>query len=219
MIGEYNLDKDGNLKVENLPIGIYEVEEIETLSGLVLDSTKYEVKFEQKDEIQKVYEQTLNIDNITTLVSISKTDITGEKEIVGAKLKVVDEMNNVIDTWTSTESEHKIEGLIAGKEYTLIEEFAPEGKVIATVIKFTVENIKDGQRVQMIDKVVEISKVDLTTGEELEGAELQIVDEQGNIIEEWTSTKEPHIVSGLEENKKYTLIEKISPYGFEIAEK
>lgn len=219
VIGEYNLDKDGNLKVENLPIGIYEVEEIETLSGLVLDSTKYEVKFEQKDEIQKVYEQTLNIDNITTLVSISKTDVTGEKEIVGAKLKVVDEMNNVIDTWTSTESEHKIEGLIAGKEYTLIEEFAPEGKVIATAIKFTVENIKDGQRVQMIDKVVEISKVDLTTGEELEGAELQIVDEQGNIIEEWTSTKEPHIVSGLEENKKYTLIEKISPYGFEIAEK
>ena len=59
----------------------------------------------------------------------------------------------------------------------------------------------------------------LVTGEEIEGAELQVVDEEGNIVDEWTSTKEPHKVPGLEEGKKYTLIEKTAPYGYELTEK
>ena len=71
----------------------------------------------------------------------------------------------------------------------------------------------------MIDKLVEIVKTDLVTGEEIEGAELQVIDEEGNIIDEWTSTKEPHKVPGLEEGKKYTLIEKTAPYGYELTEK
>ena len=70
----------------------------------------------------------------------------------------------------------------------------------------------------MVDKLVEIIKTDLVTGEEIEGAELQVVDENDTIIDEWISTKEPHKVSGLEENKTYRLIEKTCPYGYEIAE-
>ena len=54
----------------------------------------------------------------------------------------------------------------------------------------------------MIDKLVEIVKTDLVTGEEIEGAELQVIDAEGNIVDEWTSTKEPHKVPGLKKNKK-----------------
>ena len=43
---------------------------------------------------------------------------------------------------------------------------------------------------------------DAATREEIEGAELKVIDEDGNVIDEWTSTKEPHKVVGLEENKK-----------------
>ena len=70
----------------------------------------------------------------------------------------------------------------------------------------------------MIDKVVEVIKTDFITGQEIEGAELQVVDEDGNIIDEWVSTKEPHKSKGLEENKKYKLIEKTAPYGYELTE-
>ena len=70
----------------------------------------------------------------------------------------------------------------------------------------------------MIDKVVAISKVDLTTSEELEGAELEITDKDGNIVDKWTSTKEKHIVNNLIENETYTLTEKTAPYGYEITE-
>ena len=300
-IKTYNLDKKGNLKIEELPIGKYELQEIKTLDGLVLNDTKYEFKFEKKDDTTKVYTQTREVINDTTLTEISKQDITGDKELEGAKLTVL-EGDKVIDTWTSTDKTHKIEGLKVGTEYTLREEIAPDGYVRATDIQFKVENTKENQKVKMIDKIVtmtkedvggkeiegakiqvtkdgkvidewvsekeahkvkglkegeiyklheevcvneyvkatdvefkvttdketqkivmidkivEIVKTDLVTGEELEGAKLKVVDENNEVIDEWVSTKEPHKVTGLEENKTYKLIEVTTPYGYEIAE-
>lgn len=302
-IKKYNLSKDGKLTIANLSMGIYEIEETKTLNGLVLNKTKYEVKFEQKDLTTKVYETKLDISNDTTLVDFSKADITGDKELIGAKLTVLNNENNIIDNWTSTEKTHKIEGLTIGKEYTLKEEIAPDGYVVATSIKFTIKDTNEIQKVNMIDKIVEMSKVDIAgkeiegatiqvldkdnkvvdewvsgkeahkiknlvegetytlheeivsdsyvkatdiefsvttdketqklemidkilevsktdfvTGVELEGAKLQVTDEEGNIIDEWVSSKEPHKVVGLEEGKKYVLTEITCPYGFEIAE-
>ena len=217
-IKTFNLSKDGKLTISDLPMGSYEIEETKTLDGLVLNTTKYEVKFEQKDTITKIYEQKLYVENDTTLVEFSKTDITGDKELPGAKLTVLDSDGNIIDTWTSSEETHKIEGLTVGKEYTLKEEIAPNNYAIATEIKFKVEDTSEIQKVTMIDKLVEVTKTDLTTGEELEGAELEVTDEEGNVIDKWTSTKEPHQVKGLEEGKTYILKETIAPYGYEITE-
>lgn len=304
-VGTYNLDKDGNLTVENLPMGSYELEEIETLKGLALDKTKHEIVFKQEDTTTKVYTITKEIENKTTVFEFSKTDITGEKELEGATLTVLDENNEVvIDRWVSGEKTHKIEGLEVGKVYTLVEEItpdgfvkasnirfkvedtgeiqkvtmidkvvtmkksdiggnevegaklqvidrdteevvdswtsskeehvikgleegrtyilheevAPEGYVIATDLEFTVTEDKETQRLDLIDKVVEVKKTDYATGEEIEGAELTVTDEDGNVIDKWISTKEPHKVTGLEEGKKYTLTEVTCPYGYEQAE-
>ena len=96
-------------------MGKYEIQEIETLPGLVLDNTKYEVNFKKTDDITKVYTIDKKIKNDATCVEISKTDITGDKELKGAKLSVIDENNKVIDTWTSTDKTHKIEGLLVEK--------------------------------------------------------------------------------------------------------
>ena len=189
-------------------MGIYEIEETKTLDGLVLNTTKYEVKFEQKDTITKIYEQKLDVENDTTLVEFSKTDITGDKELPGAKLTVLDSDGNIIDTWTSTEKNHKIEGLTVGKEYTLKEEIAPDGYVIATEIKFKVEDTSEIQKVTMKDKIVEVSKKDIS-GKEIEGAKLQVLDKDGNIIDEWISEKEAHKVKGLKENETYILHEEL----------
>ena len=70
----------------------------------------------------------------------------------------------------------------------------------------------------MIDKIVDVTKTDMVNGEEVEGAELVVTDEEGNEIDKWTSTKEPHHVVGLEEGKTYTLTETTCPYGYEVAE-
>ena len=64
---------------------------------------------------------------------------------------------------------------------------------------------------------VEISKKDATTSEELPGAHLEVRDEEGNIVDEWISGEEPHIIEGLEVGKEYTLVETIHPLGFDFA--
>lgn len=216
LVKNYNLDKNGDLRVEELPMGTYELQEIKTLDGLVLNDKKYEIKFEQKDLVTKVYEEKEDISNDTTVFEFSKTDITGEKELVGAKLTVIDENDKVVDSWTSGEKTHKIEGLVVGKEYTLKEETAPNGFVVATEIKFRVENTTEIQKVTMIDKVVTMTKEDIG-GKEVEGAELQVIDEDNNVVDEWTSTKEPHRINNLVEGKTYTLIEQYAPDGFVIS--
>jgi len=114
-VGKYNLDKNAKLTVDNIPMGAYYLQEISTIDGAVLDDTKYDVIFEKKDNVTKEYLVELNIENQTTLVEISKTDITGENEVVGAHLSVLDENENVISEWVSTSQKHTIEGLTVRK--------------------------------------------------------------------------------------------------------
>ena len=218
VVGKYNLKADGTLTVSNLPMGKYHLKELTTIEGAVLDETEHKIIFEQKDTITKEYIVEKNIENKTTSIEISKTDITGEKELVGAKLTVTDENNEVIDSWVSTEKTHKIEGLKVGKTYTLTEEIAPENYVKATSIKFTVENTADIQKVTMIDKLVIMTKEDIA-GKEIEGAELKVVDKDGNVVDSWISTKEAHKIKGLIEGETYTLYEDYAPNGFVISNK
>lgn len=215
-IGIYNLSKEGKLEISNIPMGYVLLQEIQTLDGLVLDDEVYEIEFKQENNTTKVYAKTLEIENETTIVEISKTDITGEKEIIGATLQVLDKDNNVIDKWVSTEKSHTIEGLIVGQEYILEEEISAKGYVKATSIKFIVNNTTEIQKVTMIDKIVEMSKIDIS-GKEIEGAGLKVYDKDGNIVDEWISTKEPHKIENLIEGETYTLHEEYAPENYTIA--
>lgn len=215
-INTYNLSKDGKLQITELPMGTYEIYECKTLDGLVLDNTRHEIKFTQKDQVTKIYTENRNIVNNTTLVEFSKTDITGQDELEGAKLTVLDKAGNIIDSWTSTKETHKIEGLQVDKSYILREEIAPKEFVKSTDIEFKVENTKEIQKVTMIDKVVTMTKKDIG-GNEIEGAEMTVTDENGDVVDSWTSTKEPHHISNLEEGKKYVLHESYAPDDYVIA--
>ena len=78
-------------------------------------------------------------------------------------------------------------------------------------------NVSDSTTVKLnVVTVVEISKVDVTTGEELAGAHLELKDEKGNLIEAWVSTNESHVIEGLAPGK-YTLTEVIAPDGYELS--
>ena len=61
----------------------------------------------------------------------------------------------------------------------------------------------------------DISKVTLG-GEEIQGALLQVIDEEGNTVDQWYSDGNEHPVSGLEEGKTYTLHEDLAPLGFNL---
>jgi len=218
VVGKYNLKADGTLTVTDLPMGKYHLKELTTIDGAVLDETEHKIVFEQKDTVTKEYIVEKDIENKTTAIEISKTDITGEKELVGAKLTVTNENNEVIDSWVSSEKSHKIEGLQVGKEYTLTEEIAPESFVKATSIKFTIQNTANMPKIVMIDKQVTVSKEDIG-GKEVVGAELKVVDKDGNVVDSWTSTNEKHSINNLVEGETYTLYEDYAPDTFVISNK
>ena len=157
--------------------------------------------------------------NEKTVTLISKTDITGENEIEGAVLNVTDESGTVVDEWVSGKEPHKIEGLISGKTYTLTEVAAPAGYTIAQSIKFSVNTDGTVTKVTMknAQTITLVTKTDITGENEIEGAVLNVTDENGTVVDEWVSAKEPHTIEGLTAGKKYTLTEKISPSGYIIA--
>ena len=156
-------------------------------------------------------------------VEISKVDIADGKELPGAELKVTDKDGNVVDEWTSTEEPHIIENLVVGEEYTLTEVTAPEFYELAESITFTIEdNDEEVQKITIKDEHkkedVEITKKDLTTKGELPGAHLQVTDTEGNVIDDWVSTNEPHVIKNLLVGETYILTETIAPQYYELAE-
>ena len=64
---------------------------------------------------------------------------------------------------------------------------------------------------------VVISKQDATTGKEVPGATLELMDSDENLIESWVSAEEPHIIKGLIYGEEYILREIIAPEGYKIA--
>ena len=154
----------------------------------------------------------------TIKVEISKKDLTTNEELPGAELIITDEKGSEIDRWISTDAPHYMEKLPAGK-YTLTEVTAPDGYAIAERMEFEVLPTGEVQTFEMFDDTikVKISKVDITTNEELPGAELVIKDKDGTEIDRWISTNGPHYVEKMPAGD-YTLTEITAPNGYKVAE-
>ena len=221
-------DENGCFEFDEIPYGEYVVHEIEAPTGYIFSDESYPVTVSEDGDVVEI-----TAVNKPITIEISKVNVYGE-ELIGAEMQLIDSEDNVVDEWVSDGTNHVVSKLGAG-EYVLKEIAAPDGYIIATDIKFnvdvygnvTVENV-DSKAVSdngdplitMVDDTtkVQISKQDITTGEELPGATLQIIDEDGNVVEEWVSTDEAHFIEGkLIAGKEYTLRETIAPDGYEIA--
>lgn len=156
-------------------------------------------------------------ENQPTVVEFTKSSLTTGKELPGCKLKVVDADGNIVDEWTSGKEAHVIRELTVGKEYALVETKPADGYVTAESVKFTIKDTADVQKVEMKDDVtkVKISKQDIA-GKELPGAKLTILDQDGKVVESWTSTEKAHYIEMLPIGK-YTLREETAPDGYLVA--
>ena len=221
-------DENGYFEFDDVPYGEYVVREIKASTGYILSDESYPVTVCEDGDVVEI-----TAVNKPITIEISKVNVYGE-ELIGAEMQLIDSEDNVVDEWVSDGTNHVVTELPAG-EYTLKEIAAPDGYVIANDIRFTVdvygnvtvENVEatvtsenGNPLIVMVDDTtkVQISKQDITTGEELPGATLQIIDEDGNVVEEWVSTDEAHFIEGkLIAGKEYTLRETIAPDGYEIA--
>ena len=213
---EKETDEKGQITFDAVPIGTYDIfEDGDTVpyGYLTADPQKGEVTYASTTELTFI--------NDETKVNISKKAITGDNELPGAKLQVLDKDGNVVDEWISTEEVHHINGVLkAGGTYVLHEEIAPDGYVLANDVEFTVNSDGTVTKVEMKDDTtkVNISKKAITGDDELPGAKLQVLDKDGNTVEEWTSTTEPHFIEGkLKAGETYTLREITAPDGYIVA--
>ena len=215
--------------------GSYYIQEIEAPTGYVKDDTKYEVKANMPVHLtsSRLSDVVLNIEDKEIRFAVSKQDAYGE-EISNAQLQLIDENGDTVEEWTSDGTEHIVTGLAAGS-YTLHEYYAPSGYCIAADIAVTVN--EDGSilcndtevtavsddglpLIVMTDEATkaEISKKDITGDDELPGAVLQVIDKDGNIIDEWVSTEEAHYIEAkLIAGETYILREITAPSGYTLA--
>lgn len=206
----------------------YKMTETKPADGYVT-AESIEFTVENTKEVQKHQ----MLDDVTK-VEISKKDITDSSEVPGAKLIILDKDGKKVESWTSTDKPHMVEKLPVG-EYTLREEQAPDGYLIAEDVKFTVKDTGKVQKVKMKDahpygKLV-IKKTDSTSKAALSGAEFELREkESGKVVEKLVTDKTGTATSGklpiatykngkVEKTVEYILVETKVPNGYELSSK
>ena len=233
-------DEDGNMVdkwvskeeahiIKGLIVGKkYKMTQTKPADGYVT-AESIEFTVENTKEVQKHQ----MLDDVTK-VEISKKDITDSSEVPGAKLIILDKDGKKVESWTSTDKPHMVEKLPVG-EYTLREEQAPDGYLIAEDVKFTVKDTGKVQKVKMKDahpygKLV-IKKTDSTSKAALPGAEFELREkESGKVVEKLVTDKTGTATSGkipiatykngkVEKTVEYILVETKAPNGYELSSK
>ena len=244
LVDTISTDDTGIAKLENLPLGKYYVKEKETAEGYVLDGEIREVDLTYRDQDTKVVTFSTDWQNSRQKAEINvlKTEkdsnrvvegavfaLCAKEDITNANGDVIMEADTVIEE-KATDQEGKVRfeaDLPIGFSYYVKETapapgFTSEGEV--QEFDFTYEDAEKASvsydfTFENQTTVFEFSKVSLTDGKEVEGAKLQVTDEDGNLVDEWVSGKEPHIIRELTVGKTYTMTETQPGDGYVTAER
>lgn len=231
-------DKNGEAVIKDLPLGKYRVKETKAPSGFVLNPDSQEVSFIYKDQNTPEIEEKLEFSNERQKVelSVEKQDAETGKALKGATFglynkeaissgdKVIVKADTLLQEITSNEKGKAVFTLdLPLGRYYVKELQAPAGYVSSDeILEF--DATYQGQDVKTIKlksvkknqpTTVEVTKADITTGTELDGASMSVLDKDGNVIDSWTSVKDsPHVIKRLQVGKTYILREELAPYGY-----
>ena len=214
--------KDGKATAKNLPLGQYRVVEVEAPYGYVLNPNEQKVTFTYVDDKTPVIKESLTFsdDRQKLDMSVTKLDAEDNTPIAGAVFglyadediknvagKVIIEKGTLLEKATSDEN-----GKIAFvKDYPFAKYVArelvkPAGYVtneeaVNFDTKYQGQDVKAAvynSEYKNTPTTFEFTKTDITSGAELTGATLTVLDKDGNVVDTWTSdAKEAHVIKKL----------------------
>ena len=227
LISEISLDENMTVKFDvQLPFGKYYVQEIGTDEHYVLNGEKYLVTFEyQGQDIQTVSIDCGTFENRLKRGKIEgiKTNESGgplENALFGLFAMDCTEFTeeNALMTAKSDDKGCFSFADIPFGEYVIRELSAPDGYILSDEsYPVTISENDEIIRIEIENKpvTVEISKRD-ADGNELKGAQMQLLNSNGKVIEQWVSDGTNHIVAKLSAGK-YILKETAAPEGYILA--
>lgn len=121
--------------------GNYFIQELHAPLGYYLNDAEMDVTFTYDGEVLQVLDSTCA--NKPTEMWVSKRDLTNDEELPGATLTIKDAKDNIVDTWVSTDTPHRVTGLHFDEEYTLTEKRPADGYAVTDDIVFRLERKSD----------------------------------------------------------------------------
>ena len=238
LIQKVTTDEKGEAILNDLPLGAYRVVETKAPTGFVINSDSQELTFLYKDQNTPVVEETVEFSNKRQKVELKvvKEDAETGKKLEGAEFGIYNNNDIYSGDKVIVKADTLLQKVKSDKnglaqitldlplgKYYVKELQAPDGYVSSDeILEFDASY--QGQDVKVIKlkatkknqpTTVEITKADLTTGVELDGASLIILNKKGEVVDSWISEKDkPHVIKGLKVGETYTLREQIAPYGY-----
>lgn len=244
LVGTITTDKTGYARLDGLPLGKYYVKETKTVEGYVLDGNLREADLTYRGQDTPVVTFSTDWQNKRKKagIHVRKTEeasdqgvkgtvfaLCAKEDITGADGRILVEADTVIEE-KATDMEGRVDfaaDLPIGFSY-YVKETAPAPGYSSPgerqEFEFTgkharMEEVSYDLEFQNVPTIFEFTKTSLTDGKEIEGAKLRVTEENGNLVEEWVSGKEPHIIRGLVVGKIYHLTETLPADGYVTAER
>lgn len=239
VVATLTTDENGEASMEDLPLGKYQIVEIEAPKGFVLCEEPFPVELTYKDDHTDVVYGNADFVNerVKTKLSVIKTDgvtknpvegatygVFAKEDILDVNGEVAVKADTMVDTAVTTASGQAIFAAdLPLANYYVKEVESPEGYVMDDTVydvDFTYKDpltavLEKEIAVEETPIIVEVSKTDITTGKELKGATLEVIDSDGEVYASWVTDGKPHQLEAIPAGD-YTLKETASPYGYLI---
>lgn len=242
VVATLTTDEKGEAAIDNLPLGKYQVVEVQPPSGFAICEKPVEVSLSYEDEhTEVVYGEAEFVDaRVKPELSLIKTDgvstypvagatygIYTKEDIVSVSGEVLVKADDLVDTAVTDENgKAKFEADLPLGLYYVKEVESPAGYLLDETVydvdfSYTEEMAATPtvtKELEMKDTpiIVEVSKTDITTGKELPGATLEVIDSDGEVYASWKTDGKPYRLEAIPAGK-YTLRETAAPYGYLIA--
>ena len=223
LVGTITTDENGYAVSDELPLGKYRVVEVKTNADYQIDNTEYFVELTEIDNRTSIVYSSLKMTNILKKgkVEITKKDLITGDVIANTILEIYNDKDELIYTGTTNE-EGKIiiDNLKIGKYY-ILEKKASTGYIITTEkvyfeIKDNGEIVKAEIQNKPILGGIEITKVDISTGEVLPNTLIEVYNDRDELIFSGITDENGKILIENLRYGKYYFVEKLAPEGYQI---